>query len=70
MICNDHGQKITFRQESINLLGCHLCQYEVKEFVFSKCKPLTSEKIFQDLNNLVSDLEINIKKNQNTKEII
>ena len=70
MICNDHGQKITFQQENINLLGCHLCQYRVKELVFSECKPLTSEKIFQDLNKLESDFEIIIKKNQNRKEII
>jgi hypothetical protein len=29
VICNDHGEKIIFRQENINLLGCHLCQYGV-----------------------------------------
>jgi hypothetical protein len=55
VVCNEHGESIVFRQENIELVGCNKCQFEIQGFNFAECKPMTSEKIYQDLKNLERD---------------
>jgi hypothetical protein len=52
VVCTEHGESIVFRQQSIDLVGCNRCQFEIKDFNLAESKPMTSEIIYEDLRSL------------------
>jgi hypothetical protein len=70
VVCIYHEEKVVFHQESLNLIGCHKCQYGIQGLVLSECKQLDSQMIYQDLKNLGEDFKTIIQKNQKTLDYI
>ena len=52
VVCIEHEEKVVFRQENLNLIGCNKCQYGINGLVLSECKQLDSQMIYQDLKDL------------------